>query len=162
MHIVDLVLIFFCAIVLYYLFNGAIFVPTRPETVAEMVRLANRPGIKVADLGSGDGRIVIAFAKAGAQAVGYEVNPILALWSWYNIWKAGATGQATIHFKSFWAVDLSGFDAIVVFGMTHIMGRLQAKLERELRPGTLVVSNIFKFPNWPIAAEQNGLRLYRR
>jgi Xaa-Pro aminopeptidase len=62
--------------------RGAPFVLTGSRTVKTMTALANiQPGEKAADLGSGDGRILIAIARAGAEAHGYEINPFLVLWS---------------------------------------------------------------------------------
>ena len=164
MYLLYLILILFCLAVLYYLRHGAIFVPTGRQAVAAMVRLAQiKPGMKVVDLGSGDGRIVIAFAQAGVEAVGLEVNPILVWWSRWKIRQAGLP-NAKIITKSFWSVDMADFDVdvVVVFGMTHIMEKLQEKLWRELKPGSLIISNIFRFPNQTPIQEEGSLRVYRR
>ncbi len=158
----SIILLVFCVIALRYLWNGAIFVPTDSKTVEDIIQLLEiKPGMKVVDLGSGDGRIVIALAQAGATATGFENNPILFLWSWIKIKKLGLS-QAQIKFSSFWASDLGQFDAVVVFGMTHIMSRLERKLAQELHPGTFVISNIFKFPHWHTEREAGSLKVYRR
>ena len=130
-------------------FRGAPFVPTDKSTLEKMISAAGiRPGIKIADLGSGDGRIVIAAAQAGAVAHGYEINPVLVWWSRYKIKKAGLEGSAFIHWKSFWNANLQEFDVVMLFGITSIMNRLGQKLQRELKPRAKVISNIFKFTNW--------------
>lgn len=157
----EIILLIFCVLVLYYLRNGAIFVPTERKTVDQMVRLTRvKPGMRVADLGSGDGRIVVALAEAGATAVGFENNPILFIWSYLKIRRLHLP-NASVQLKSFWSTDLSDFDTVIVFGMTHIMVRLQQKLTAELRPGTLVISHIFKFPDWQPIVEEAGLRIYK-
>ncbi len=162
MEIIDWILLVAGIIILYHLANGAIFVPTDQKSVQTIVRLINiQPGMKVAELGSGDGRIVIALAGAGASAVGFETNPILFFWSYWQIKRLGLA-TTRIRLVSFWGIDLSDFDAVVVFGMTHIMQRLQTKLATELRPGALVISNIFKFPGWTPIHEEGGIRVYRR
>ena len=60
------------------LFYGAIFARSKDEIVEKMILLADvKPGQKAIDFGSGDGRLVIAMARAGAEAHGYEINPFL-------------------------------------------------------------------------------------
>ncbi len=162
MVFVYIISIILCVIALFYLRNGAIPVPTHKKAINDMLELVQvRPGMKIADLGSGDGRILIAFAQAGASTDGFEVNPVLVWWSRIRI-KRRKLANAKVYGQSFWPADLSGYDAVVVFGMTHIMERLGKKLESELKPGTVVVSNVFKFPNWQPEAQKGSVRLYRR
>ncbi|TSA46497.1 SAM-dependent methyltransferase, partial [bacterium] len=72
-------------VVLYYFTQGALFVPTHRDKVKKIIELAHvQPGEKAVDLGSGDGRILIALAQAGADAHGFEINPLLIIWSRYN------------------------------------------------------------------------------
>ncbi len=147
----------------YYLgiFRGAPFVPTMANTVEEMIKSAQiKPGEKLVDLGSGDGRILIAAAKAGAIAHGYEINPLLVLWSRYKIKKAGLKERAFVHWKNFWLVNFSEYDVVTLFGITGIMQRLESKLKTELKPGSRVISNIFKFPNWQ-STKQGSIYIYR-
>ncbi len=142
-------------------FRGAPFVPSRKRTVKDMISLAKiQPGQKAADLGSGDGRIVIALAKAGAEAHGYELNPFLVLWSRWRIWRVGLEKKAFIHRKNFWHENLSSFNAITLYGISHIMKRLEKKLQEELRPGARIVSNAFSFPNWKPSKKEGSLYLY--
>jgi len=136
-------------LVLWFLLRGAPYVPTKREGVERVVRLARlRPGSKALDIGSGDGRLVIALARAGAEAHGCEINPLLVWWSRRNIRAAGLEGRAFIHQADMWRFDFSGYDVVTLFGVTHIMKRLGAKLDKELRPGSQVVSVAFKFPDW--------------
>jgi cyclopropane fatty-acyl-phospholipid synthase-like methyltransferase len=143
--------------------RGAPFVLTGSRKLRTMIDLANiQPGEKAVDLGSGDGRIVIAFAKAGAEAHGYEINPFLVLWSRYRINRAGLSGRAFVYWRDFWRVDLASFNVIAVFGMVHVMGPLERKLRRELRPGSRVVSNTFTFPRWTRSSGGGGVYLYEQ
>lgn len=158
--------IFILTTILLPMFSGAPFVPINPVVLKRMVALLQiQPGEKAADLGSGDGRIVIELAKAGAKALGYEINPLLVLASRRTIKKAEQalqlrSGQASIHWKNFWTEDLSSFQVITLFGMPHMMKRLQEKLHRELKPGARVVSHQFKFPDWQVAQSQPESQLY--
>jgi cyclopropane fatty-acyl-phospholipid synthase-like methyltransferase len=126
-----------------------------------MLALASvRPGERAVDLGSGDGRVVIALARTGLEAHGYEINPFLALWSLMMIRIAGVSDKAHIHWKSYWDADLSQFNVVIVFGMFHIMDELREKLEKELHPGSRVVANFFEFPVWRATAQDGRTYLY--
>lgn len=164
--ILYLILISILVFVIYCLelptFRGAIYFPTKPHNVDLMIGLAKlRPGDHVADIGSGDGRIVIACAKLGIYATGYEINPVLVFSSRRAVRKAGLQKYAAIHWKSLWKADLSKYDAIFVYGIPYIMKRLERKLMRESKPGAKIISNIFKFPNWqPVKSEEGKVHLY--
>ena len=141
---------------------GAPFVPINEGVLKRMIALLQvQPGEKAADLGSGDGRVVIELAKAGAKAKGYEINPFLVLTSRKNIKKMVVSREASIHWKSFWSQDLSDFQIITLFGMPHMMKRLAIKLRQELKPGARVISHQFMFPDWPISKQESQLYLYR-
>ena len=157
----ELALIIFLFLALYLMLQGAPFVPIHGSKLEKINKLANlRPGMKIADLGSGDGRIVIALAQAGAEAHGYEINPLLVLWSRHKIRKLKLSSRAFVHWKSFWSADFSSFDLIVIFGINHIMKRLENKLQRELKPGAKVVCLIFPLPTWPETAKTEKTYLY--
>jgi precorrin-6B methylase 2 len=152
-------------VVIYFLgrpiIRGAIYFPTTPRGVKEMLSLAEvHAGQNIVDLGSGDGRILIACAERGAKAIGYEINPVLVWRSRRAVARAGVADRAVVYWKSFWDIDLSQFDAIIVYGIPYIMNDLQKKLERELRPGTKIVSNAFKFPGWQIVNTERKMHLY--
>lgn len=150
-------------ILLYYLASGAPYLPSSHAAVDAMVRLANvRQGMRVADLGSGDGRIIIAFAKAGAEAHGYEINPILVWLSRRKITRAGVQDRCFVHTSNFWKTDFSMFDVVTLFGISHIMKRLEKRLKRDLKPDAIVLSHIFTFPAWACERqdENTSVRLY--
>lgn len=64
--------------ILPILYGGAVFAKSDEKLIATMIQLAKvKPGEKAVDLGSGDGSVIIALAKAGAEAHGYELNPFL-------------------------------------------------------------------------------------
>jgi hypothetical protein len=156
---IALYLVFF---VFFPLGRGAIYDPsTLDQTVriAEMARVA--PGETAVDLGSGDGRIVIALARQGAEAHGYEINPLLVLSSRRKIAAAGLSGKAQIHWGSFWRADLSRFDIVTAFQVGFIMGRLESKLKRELRPSSRVISHHWRFPGLKPEKVKEDILLYR-
>jgi len=141
--------------------TGAPWMGTPGRSVAAMVSLARpRPGEVWADLGSGDGRTLLAAARAGCRAHGYELNGLLAAWSERRARQAGLAGLCTIHRQDFWTADLSDADIVSVYLIPHRMGDLREKLARELRPGARVVSFRFPVPDWSPAGEDAGVYLY--
>lgn len=142
---------------------GAPFEPTNNKKVKKIIRLAKiKKGEKAVDLGSGDGRLVIELARAGAEAHGYEINPILVFLSRRNIKKAGLKEKAFIHFKSFWSEDLGKYDVVVMFQFHTIMKKLEKKLRKELKKGARVVSYYWKFPSWKIVKKIDNIHLYKK
>lgn len=142
------------AFVLWLVLSGAPYIPTKKAGLEKILACCGEvAGRKVLDIGSGDGRIVIALARAGAEAHGVEINPFLVWWSRAKIRNAGLEGKAFIHRQNLWNFDCSGFDFVTLFGITHIMKRLEKKLRHELKPGARVVSIAFKFPTWPVARQ---------
>ncbi|MGI5828247.1 MAG: SAM-dependent methyltransferase [Patescibacteria group bacterium] len=137
------------------------YVPSSWNRLETMIELcAVKPGQKTADLGSGDGRVVIALAQRGAEAHGFEIEPERVELAKKNIRKAGLEGKAFIHQANFWDVNLSQFDIITVYGITGIMDRLETKLKKELRNGSKVISNYFTFPTWRHKILKDDVYLY--
>jgi len=142
---------------------GAPFLPISREKIEKAIELVKlQSGEKIVDLGSGDGRILIACARKGGRAVGFEINPFLVWKANRNIKKEGLESLAKAKWSNFWWENLSDFDVVFVYGISHIMKALEKKLLRELKPGTKVVSFIFKFPNWQPKKEEKGIYIYRK
>lgn len=143
--------------------SGAPYMPTSASLITKMLeRTAPHAGLRVADIGAGDGRIVTAFAKSGADAVGIEHNFGLAWLARRKIRAAHLEEKASIRCVDLWKTDFSSFDVVVVFGITHIMPKLEKKLLAELKPGARVYSVVFTFPNWKPSWEEGGLYEYRK
>lgn len=148
-------------IFIFPLVGGAPYVPSDDRIVDMMVSLAGiKEGEKAADLGSGDGRIVVSLAKAGAVADGYEISPFLVWYSRYRLKKEGLSKNAKILQKNFWKVDFSDYDVIALYQVTYVMNGLEKKLLKELKPGARVVCNAFKMPNWKPKTQKDGVFLY--
>ena len=146
-----------------FVFWGGIYVPSKEEKIKKLIELAEiKSGEKAADLGAGDGRLIIVLAQKGIEAHGYEINPMLVWKTRRNINRAGLKGKAFIHWKNFWYEDLSGFDIITVYGIGYIMKKLEKKLRKELKNNAKIVSNAFSFPAWPHIKEENGVYLYKK
>jgi len=142
---------------------GAAYEGTTPEEIKIMKKLARaKKGMKIADLGSGDGRIVREFARSGADAEGYEINPLLVVWSRWLIRREGLQDRAKIYWKSFWDANLGKYDAVVVFQVNFVMPKLRKKLEEECMKGTEVISNHWKIDKWKIIKKQGDIYLYEK
>lgn len=152
-------------IVFYFLLkpiiSGAVYFPTKQKNLEIIKNLSSlKPGQKAADLGSGDGRILLALAETDAKVVGYEINPLLVLKSRHNIKSKGLEKKVRVFWRSFWKADLSGYEVIIVYGLPHMMERLKRKLERELKPGSKIISNVYQFPGWKPTERESGVYLY--
>ncbi|HUD44240.1 MAG TPA: 50S ribosomal protein L11 methyltransferase [Patescibacteria group bacterium] len=131
------------------------------ERLDVMLELSQiQPGQKTIDLGSGDGRVVIAMAKLGAQAHGIEIDPGRVELARNNILKENLLDKAIITQGNFWNEDLGEFDIITLYGITGIMERLEKKLKIEMKPGSKVISNFFQFPNWYPAKNKSNIFVY--
>jgi SAM-dependent methyltransferase len=125
------------------------FVPTPENVVDKMIELAGvKKGDVVYDLGSGDGRIVIAAAKRGAKAVGFEIDPDLVAESRANIQKAGVQESAEIRNQDILIVDLSGASVVTMYLLPDVNLKLRPNLQKQLKPGSRIVSHAFDMGDW--------------
>jgi SAM-dependent methyltransferase len=139
------------------------FVPSPQEVVDKMIELAGvKKGDTVYDLGSGDGRIVIAAAKKGAKAVGFEIDPDLVTESRDNIRKTGVRELAEIRNQDILTVDLSPASVVTMYLLPDVNLKLKPNLLSQLKPGSRVVSHSFDMGDWkPDKTERvNGRTIY--
>ena len=140
---------------------GAMFVPSRPEAVVRMVSFAQiKPGDRSVDIGSGDGRVVIAMAQAGAEAHGIEVSPLLVWKSRRAIKKAGLQNRAQIHWGAYQRFNFSAFDVVTVFGDKRVMPVLEEKLPQQLKQGSRIIANFFTFKLWKPKQRDRDIYVY--
>ncbi|XP_071592795.1 ATP synthase subunit C lysine N-methyltransferase isoform X5 [Heliangelus exortis] len=96
------------------------FVPATSSQIQNVLKmLENRSGSLV-DIGSGDGRVVIAAAKRGFKAVGYELNPWLVWYSRYRAWRDGVHQNTKFYISDLWKVSFSHYTNVVVFGVPQM------------------------------------------
>lgn len=133
------------------------FVPTPEEVVVRMLELAEiTPGDVLYDLGSGDGRIVIAAAKRyGIKAVGFEINPALVEESRGTIKQEGLENLVEIREQDIRSVDLSPASVVTMYLYPNANLRLRRAIRSQLKPGSRVVSHQFHMGDWaPVKTEQ--------
>ena len=135
--------------------KDVVWVPTSPALVEKMLDLAKvTPDDLVVDLGSGDGRMVIAAAKRGARALGVEFNPEMVKLSRQLAGEAGVGDRATFVEGDMYEADISKATVLALFLLPDNLKRLEPKF-RALRPGTRIVVNTFGIPDWkPDAKEE--------
>jgi tRNA A58 N-methylase Trm61 len=120
-----------------------IFVPTPPEVVVKMLELAQVTKDDVVyDLGCGDGRIVVAAAKLGCKAYGFDVDPQRIKESNENVEKNGVGNLATITQKDIFTLDLSPANVVTLYLLPSLNVKLIPQLEK-LKPGSRIVSHDF-------------------
>jgi SAM-dependent methyltransferase len=119
--------------------------------VNEMLRLANvTAGDVVYDLGSGDGRILIAAARdRGARGVGLEIDPALVAQSTERARRLGLAGRLSFRQQDLFEADLSPATVVTLYLSPDLNRRLRPKLLSELRPGSRIVSHSFDMGDWP-------------
>ena len=140
---------------------GAPFEASRKRTVKKIIEISKvKKGDKVVELGSGEGRIVIEFAKKGAIVEGFEINPILVYISRRKIKKENLQANAKIYWKSFWKIPLNKYNIIILFQFPTIMKKLENKIKNQAKKDTKIISNTWKFPSLRLKKERGNVRLY--
>ena len=134
--------------------KDVVWVPTGGTLVDKMLDMAKvTPQDYVIDLGSGDGRLVIAAARRGARALGIEYNPEMVELSKRNAAKAGVVDRTEFVKADIFESDFSQASVITLFLLPDLNLKLRPQLLK-LKPGTRVVSNTFTMAEWtPDATE---------
>jgi len=142
---------------------GAPYEGIKKKPLKEMIKIANpKKEDVVVDLGSGDGRVVIEFAKKGIRAVGFEINPFLVIYSKRKIKKLGLEKFAKIYWRNFWKENFKKFSIITTFQYFTISKKLENKILKECKKGTKIISHYWKFPNLKIKEEKEKIYLYQK
>ena len=134
------------AVLIYFLVllarNEAVYIPLPQEIIDSMLKMAEiRPDDVLFDLGSGDGRVVIAAAKKyGIRAVGIEKSNILAWLSKRAVRKNMLEDRVRIVNGDFFEQDLSEATVVTVYLSKKINARIESKLHKELKQGTRILS----------------------
>lgn len=136
---------------------------SKEDIIEAMIDLAKiKKGERIIDIGCGDGTIMIEIAKKGYPVEGVEINPILVAKCKENIKKNKLEDLISARVADFWKLNLSEYDVVFIYGISYIMGRLEKKIQKELKPGARVVSNFFEFPNWQPDEVKGRAKLYRK
>jgi SAM-dependent methyltransferase len=128
--------------------KDVVWVPSPPDMVNKMMELARvTPADVVMDLGSGDGRNVIAAAKLGARALGVEYNPDMVALSRRIAQDAGVADKAQFVQADMYEYDISKATVMALFLLPVNMNKLAPKFFN-LAPGSRIVANTFGIDGW--------------
>jgi ubiquinone/menaquinone biosynthesis C-methylase UbiE len=126
------------------------FVPTPEDIIPKMLTLASvKPGELVFDLGSGDGRMLIAAAREfHAKAVGVETRQRLVLECRKKLKELGLSREVKVLRSNFKKVNLERADVLSLYLSSYTLNLIAPKLIKELKPGTRIVNFFYEIPGW--------------
>lgn len=129
--------------------KDVVWFPTPHQLVDVMIKMADLTSDDyLLDLGSGDGRIVIAAAKKGIRATGVEYNRDLVEYSEQYAEREGVADKTDFVEADLFEYDMSKATVITMFLLPEINRQLKPKL-LDLRPGTRIITNSFSMQDWP-------------
>ncbi len=140
---------------------GPPYVPTLKQQIKSALDLLNlQPGQTIFELGSGDGRFARAAAKQGIRVVGYELNPMLVIYSKIVTWRY--RDLVKIRWGNIWSKRWpEDADAIYAFLLDKFMPKLDKKITQTYpRKNIKLVSFAFEIPGKKPKKTKDGLFLY--
>jgi precorrin-6B methylase 2 len=143
----------------FVVFFGAPYLPTlKPQIETALDLLDLKPGQTLIEVGSGDGRVLLAAAHRGLHAVGYELNPILVLFSLWHTRKVRK--QVKVVWGNALTKQWSATDGVFVFGVDRIMPKLYKKIVQSIDKPVKVASFSFTIPEQKPVVTKKGINLY--
>ncbi len=146
-------------------FRAAPWVPTWGKDFDRVVRLADlHQGEVVYELGAGEGRLLLQFARTpAAKVVGFEISLVPYAIAWLRV--RALRPRVSVRFKDFFKMDFREANVIFCFLTPPAMRKLQAKFTAECKPGTKIISYAFTIPGWtPEVMDKprpNAMAIYR-
>ncbi len=161
--ILTALILFLCLIGLsWFAGSDAPFVPTKMDKIKKILEQAGvKKGIIFYELGSGDGRVVFEAAKLGAKSIGIEQSWIRV---WYSRYKALRLGLKETFFLHGNIFDRQYFIANVVYiyMLPKAVYRLEDKLKKELKKGSVIITQTYHFKNWKPFKQDGNFYFYRQ
>jgi hypothetical protein len=144
------------------IFFGPPFVPTPMRVIKDLTQIANiSKDDVVIDLGSGDGRMLIYAARQGAMAKGWEINPLLVLWTRLAVRRYRVEKRVKVYLQSYYKADLSDATIVFLYNCPPYLPKLEQKLREELKTGTTIISYQFTCPTLTLTATPKpGIFIY--
>jgi len=138
---------------------GAPYLPTlNPQIKIALDMLDLKPGETMVEVGSGDGRVLLAAAQRGWNAVGYELNPVLVV---VSVWR---TRKYRKQVRVMWGNALSKkwppTDGVYIFGIDRIMPRVYTKITQSIEHPVKLASFTFTLPGEEPLRVEKGVYLY--
>ena len=143
----------------FVLLFGAPYLPTLNDQVKNAFELADiQPGQTLLELGCGDGKVLVAAARRGYKAIGYELNPLLFIICWLRTRRY--SGQVEVYWGDFWTRPWPQADAIFVFLLQKYMKRLDTKIMQFAGKPVKLVSVAFTIPGKQAIKTKGAISLY--
>ncbi|PIQ76791.1 hypothetical protein COU78_04340 [Candidatus Peregrinibacteria bacterium CG10_big_fil_rev_8_21_14_0_10_49_24] len=124
------------------------FIPTPMKVAKDMLEFAKLKGDETLyDLGAGDARLLIVAKRAypNISAIGVEIVP--TVWALGKLRILCSRQDVTLRMRNILSVNVSDADCIFLYLIPNMMKKLEDKFQKELKPGTKIVSYAFSLPN---------------
>lgn len=150
------VILLFCGVIAF----GAPFLPTLKKRVDDALHLLDlKPGETLLELGSGDGRLLKAAGKKHIKAIGYELNPVLVLYSKIYTWPERK--YVSIKWGNYWRAKWPPSDGMYVFLLQPYMSKLHKKVAQYSKGNNYkLVSFAFEIKGKKPTKTKDGMFLY--
>ena len=138
------------------------YVATDRKKIETIIKFAQiKPKETVIDMGSGDGRLLFAAAQKGANAIGYELNPLLVFLTIIHAKLKGLSNRIVVYRKNLWKADLKVADVIFVYSLKRDIQKFEDFVYQNAQKGTRIVVNTNPFPSKNPIKSENGIFLYK-
>jgi predicted RNA methylase len=127
------------------------------KSMCKLTKITNKDVIY--DLGSGDGQALLTASRLGAKGIGIEIDPFRVLISRLVFLLNGKSDKIQIVRKNFFDVDLAKATVIFAYLVPKTLAKLKPKFLKELRPGTRIVTFVYKI-DLPLIAEDKKNEVY--
>lgn len=140
--------------------SDAPYVPTKMDHLRGILKLAGvKKGKKFYELGSGDGRVVLEAAKMGADSEGIEQSWLRVL---YSKFKAQQIKKAKFYHGNVFTRNYSDADIVYIYLLPKGVKKLEEKLKKELKKGSIVITQTYHFPNWKPVKKLTDFWFYQK
>lgn len=158
----QLLLIFFAGYLIYSWLTKTPFYPSSTKELDKLFETLDLPfeGRSFIDVGSGDGRFVIWASKKGMKSTGIEFNPFLTLFSRLVILLNRQSKNAVILNQNFKDHNYSDYNYVYLYIFPEHMDEISDKLFKELKPGSVIITNTFNFKNPAYKPDREFERFY--
>ncbi len=143
--------------------SDAPYVPTKMERIRKILKLAGvKKGKKFYELGSGDGRVVFAAAKLGANSVGIEQSWLRVLYSRYKSASHSSSGNTKFYHGNIFSRIYEDANVVYIYLLHKGVKKLEEKLRKELKKGSIVITQTYHFPNWKPSKKNGDFWIYTK